>query len=146
MLRTFGQGFSQCAVLDACRIKKNSLCNLHTRKSPCIFGSSSTLHTLRPGCCMTNGGTVHVPVGIPLMTDAALVRTLFEFKQQLTLATSGTLEMQADVQSRIVEAIDEIETELRDREIDPEALHPGSATAFAGANVLRFVSLDGGES
>jgi hypothetical protein len=90
---------------------------------------------------MTNGATVHVPVGIPLMTDAALVRTLFEFKQQLTLASSGALDMPGNIQSRILETIGEIEAELRDREIDPEQLHPGSAASFTRANIVRYVSL-----
>lgn len=90
---------------------------------------------------MTNGTPVHVPVGIPLMTDAALVRTLFDFKQQLSLVSSGALDMPEDVRVRITEAVDEIEQELRDREIDPDDLQPGSVASFARVETVRYISL-----
>ncbi len=92
---------------------------------------------------MENCAQVHVPVGIPLMTDAALIRTLFDFKQQLALVSSGALHMPEDLRSRITQAIDEIENELRDREISPEDLDPGSAASFTRPNIVRYVSLDG---
>lgn len=94
---------------------------------------------------MANGATVHVPVGIPLMTDAALVRTLFEFKQQLSGLSSGAPEIPQEVQGQIASTIGEIEAELRDREIDPDGIDLVSSIPFGSANVVRFISL-GGES
>lgn len=76
------------------------------------------------------------------MTDAALVRTFVEFRQQLKLAESGAPELPQASQIQIKEAQREIEAELRAREIDPGQLQPGSTAAYADGNVVRFVTLD----
>ena len=84
---------------------------------------------------------VHLPVGIPLMTDAALIRAHAAFHRQL-----ASLSSEDDVEARglrhqLEGAIASIEHEFRMREIAPDDYRIPE-TDNTEANVLRYVSVE----
>ncbi len=84
---------------------------------------------------------VHLPVGISLMTDAALVNALVGLRSEADALTTEQSAEQSRLRYRLGGAIQSIERELRLREIDPAAVSAETEIAAAEVDVLRYVTV-----